>query len=161
MTKIRTADLIAGLNADEDLAWATYNRGKPLSPRQLAKQLNVYGISPKTVRHGKETPKGYDLEQFRDAFARYLPSPEKLPQHRNAETAPELAAHLDATVSPAQPSEVQAPVQPLASEVNNEEKELHWRAVGLDATSLDCGGVADTNGDLQDLGTATDSQFDF
>jgi putative DNA primase/helicase len=37
--KIKTADLIAALVDDEENSWATYNRGKPLTPRQLAKLL--------------------------------------------------------------------------------------------------------------------------
>lgn len=83
--KISTADLIEALCADEEAAWATYNRGKPLTPRQLARQLAAYGISSKTVRLGaKDTPKGYDKAQFADAFARYLAAPEKMPQHCNA-----------------------------------------------------------------------------
>ena len=48
--KISTVDLIEALVADEEKAWATYNRGRPLTPRQLAKQLAAYGIQPKTVR---------------------------------------------------------------------------------------------------------------
>lgn len=72
-TKISTVDLIAALCGDPEKAWATYNRGHPLSPRQLSKQLEPYGIRPKTVRmsFGK-TPKGYDVAQFDEAFARYL-----------------------------------------------------------------------------------------
>jgi sulfur transfer protein SufE len=70
--KICTADLISALILDDDKAWATYNRGKPLTPRQLAKQLSAYGIQPKTVRMKYGTPKGYDADQFADAFARYL-----------------------------------------------------------------------------------------
>lgn len=92
VTKISTADLIDNLTQDEEKAWATYNRGKAMSPRQLAKQLLPYAIKPKTIRFSdKHTPKGYDLAQFEDAFARYLaPAPEKLPPQRNgsdAETA--------------------------------------------------------------------------
>ncbi len=81
--KIRTTGLIEALVADDEKSWATYNRGNPLSPRQLAKQLAAYGIKSKTVRYGKETPKGYELSQFQDAFARYLAAPENLPQRRN------------------------------------------------------------------------------
>jgi putative DNA primase/helicase len=88
--KISTVDLIAALVADEDSAWATYNRGKPLSPRQLAKQLSAYGIKPRTVRTDQKsdekksrTPKGYYGSEFEDAFARYLAPPEKLPPQRN------------------------------------------------------------------------------
>ncbi len=82
--KISTVQLIEALCADEESGWATYNRGKPLSPRQLAKQLATYGINSKTVRLGPgNTPKGFDADQFADVFARYLAPPEKLPQQRN------------------------------------------------------------------------------
>ncbi|MDO8414483.1 MAG: DUF3631 domain-containing protein [Gallionellaceae bacterium] len=80
--KISTADLIAALCNDEENAWATYNRGKPLSPRQVARQLAAYGIASKTIRVGAyETPKGFELSQFSDAFVRYLSTPLNLPQH--------------------------------------------------------------------------------
>lgn len=72
-SKISSADLIEALTSDPDRAWATYNRGRPLTPRQLAAMLGGYGIKPKTVRLGPfETPKGYDRTQFADAFSRYL-----------------------------------------------------------------------------------------
>lgn len=75
--KISTSELIIALTNIEDGPWKTYNHGHPLSPRQLAKQLSYYGIKPKTVRVGKyDTPKGYDLEQFQDAFTRYLAEPD-------------------------------------------------------------------------------------
>jgi hypothetical protein len=80
VTKIRTGDLIRELTADDELPWATYNRGKAISPRQLSKQLGFYGIKSKTVRFGVSTPKGYEYSQFEDAFARYLTPPENLPQ---------------------------------------------------------------------------------
>jgi putative DNA primase/helicase len=76
---IKSADLIDQLIQDEDLGWSTYNRGKPFTPRQLAKLLGVYGIKPRTVRQPKtalepngSTPKGYEVADFKDAFDRYL-----------------------------------------------------------------------------------------
>lgn len=81
--RIRSIDLIDALCADAEAAWATYNNGRPLTPRQLSQLLSVYGISPKTVRHGRETPKGYEAAQFEDAFARYLGDVPELPQQRN------------------------------------------------------------------------------
>lgn len=73
VTRISTADLLAALILDDTEApWATYNRGKPLSPRQLGRLLDPYGINSKTVRFGPLTPKGFELTQFTDAFARYL-----------------------------------------------------------------------------------------
>lgn len=70
--RISTVDLISELCADDESPWATYNRGKPITTRQVACQLAVYGIASKTVRIGFSTPKGFELSQFSDAFARYL-----------------------------------------------------------------------------------------
>ncbi|MBX3640975.1 MAG: DUF3631 domain-containing protein [Nitrosomonas sp.] len=72
VTRISTADLIGALTEDEERSWATYNRGKPLSLRQLATKLRNYDIYSKTIRIGYETIKGYELNQFSDAFKRYL-----------------------------------------------------------------------------------------
>ena len=71
--KISTVELITELQKIEESPWATYNHGHPLSPRQLASQLAIYGIKSKTVRVGNyDTPKGCTRSQFDDAFARYL-----------------------------------------------------------------------------------------
>jgi putative DNA primase/helicase len=74
LEKISTVDLLKALCEDEEAAWCTYNRGNPLTPRQLSKRLSEYGISSKNVRlekHGNPQ-KGFELSQFHDAFARYL-----------------------------------------------------------------------------------------
>jgi putative DNA primase/helicase len=85
--RISTADLITALLRDDEKPWATYNRGQPISPRQLAKQLAAYGIKSKTVRLGSHTtPKGYEAAQFADAFARYLGDPSDT-QQRLADTS--------------------------------------------------------------------------
>ncbi len=79
--KISTADLITALIRDEEKPWAAYNRGHPITPRQLSKQLAAYGIKSKTVRLDRHnTPKGYEPSQFVDAFARYLDAPSDLGQ---------------------------------------------------------------------------------
>lgn len=96
--RISTADLIEALCADEELSWNTYNRGKPLSPRQLAKQLSGYGIASKSVRvSAYETPKGFELSQFSDAFVRYLDTPLNLPQH--PQQSPEANKHAACAVA--------------------------------------------------------------
>jgi len=70
---IPTADLLEKLTADPDMGWNTYNKGFPLTPRQLANNLKPYGIQPKTVRMDeKYTPKGYEVSDFQDAYDRYL-----------------------------------------------------------------------------------------
>ena len=127
-TKISTVDLIAALVADDEESWATYNRGKPLSPRQLAKQLGAYGIKSKTVRLGNgTTPKGYELSEFEDAFARYLAATPALPQRRNEPTDPIRVMALDVAHAPLDIRNGPTPQE--------------------NRTELDCGGVADKTGD--------------
>lgn len=95
--KISTAGLIDALVAVEDGPWKSYNHGHQLSPRQLAKQLALYGIKPKTVRVSKyDTPKGYDIDQFADAFVRYLSpaQPEKMPVEDDTATTDNLVTGL-------------------------------------------------------------------
>jgi len=75
--RISSADLISALCADDEKPWATYNRGQQIKPRQLAKKLKEYGITSKTIRVGvTATPKGYERDQFDDAFLRYVATPE-------------------------------------------------------------------------------------
>lgn len=59
----------------EHRPWPEWRSYRPITPRQIAQLLAPYRIGPKTVRLGDaNTPKGYDLDQFSDAFARYLPA---------------------------------------------------------------------------------------
>ncbi|WP_051937877.1 DUF3631 domain-containing protein [Ferriphaselus sp. R-1] len=88
--RITTAEMIGGLIEDDERPWATYNYGKPITPRQLAKLLSPYGIKSKTVRQGPySTPKGFELTQFEDAFDRYLTSP------KTPEEIPDTSATYD------------------------------------------------------------------
>jgi len=84
--RLSTALLIESLCEDTDRPWATWNKGKPINPHQLAKRLKGYDIAPVTFRvpEGK-TPKGYTLQQFNDAFRRYIPFSSATPQqtHKN------------------------------------------------------------------------------
>jgi len=71
--RIFTADLIEALCEDDEKPWATYNRGKSISPRQVAKKLKGYGIETnKTIRIGGRTARGFLKEQFSDVFSRYV-----------------------------------------------------------------------------------------
>jgi putative DNA primase/helicase len=73
--RISTADLITALCSDDEKTWATYNRGKQISPRQVARKLGEYGISSQTIRIGHSTAKGFLREWFDEAFSRYLAPP--------------------------------------------------------------------------------------
>lgn len=62
------------LTKDDESTWASWNRGKPISPHQLATRLSHFGIKSKDVRIATVVKKGFTIEQFKDAFNRYLPN---------------------------------------------------------------------------------------
>lgn len=76
--KVITSDTIAAeLNKDPTDIWIAYNRGGPITQRQIAHLLDAYDIHPDTVHpsgRSWDSKKGYKWEQFTDAFARYLPN---------------------------------------------------------------------------------------
>jgi putative DNA primase/helicase len=71
---ITTTELLNQLCNDDEAPWATYNRGHPLSPRQLAKRLGSFGLKPRTIRDGLVNAKGYVKSAFDEVFSRYLPA---------------------------------------------------------------------------------------
>ena len=69
-------ELIESLAQMSDKPWPEVCRGKPISERWLARNLSAFGIRPKLLRIGENDPaRGYELVEFDDAFARYLPIP--------------------------------------------------------------------------------------
>ena len=70
--RISTRELLNFLCEDEYAPWLTYDKGRPMTPRQLAIMLNAYGIAPQTIRTQVGTIKGYYRKQFDDLFGRYV-----------------------------------------------------------------------------------------
>jgi len=71
-----SSDVICeALGKMEDRPWPEWKRGKPITPRQLAKLLAGFEVSPNTIRIEGETAKGYTWEQLIDPFSRYLAFP--------------------------------------------------------------------------------------
>ncbi|MGA8678828.1 MAG: DUF3631 domain-containing protein, partial [Candidatus Acidiferrales bacterium] len=86
--RIPSADLAAALAEIETSPWGEWGKtGKPLSPAKLARLLRPYTIVPDSVRIGEKTPKGYQLEHFKDAFERYLPPDASVPPSPSAQSA--------------------------------------------------------------------------
>ena len=71
--RITSSKLIQELRKDSTGPWQTCGGSKGLSANQMAKLLGPYGIKPKTIRFGSQTLRGYEKDQFADAFERYLP----------------------------------------------------------------------------------------
>jgi putative DNA primase/helicase len=71
--EITTQALITALCADEERPWATWNKGKSISDRQVAKLLKQFPIVSEDVRPpGQGHAKGYKKARFLDPFERYL-----------------------------------------------------------------------------------------
>jgi hypothetical protein len=78
-----TTELLRYLIEIDDAPWSGFAKGKPMTARHLARLLHPYGILPKTIRFPTNgLAKGYEVADFKDACARYLPS------IRNSVTSP-------------------------------------------------------------------------
>lgn len=71
--RLFTTELLEGLVDDTEAPWLTWNKGRPMTARQLAGRLKQYSIVSKSIWIGTRSAKGYVLEDFRDSFTRYLP----------------------------------------------------------------------------------------
>jgi uncharacterized protein DUF3631 len=71
--RLYTAELLSALHEMEESPWGDYF-GKPITAHAVAKLLRPYHIEPRQFRDGQERKRGYSVDQFADAFARYVPS---------------------------------------------------------------------------------------
>ena len=76
--KVFSDELISRLCFDDEKRWATWNRGRPISPKQISDRLKDFDIQPRQIRIGAESRKGYRLIDFEEAFERYLPQVENV-----------------------------------------------------------------------------------
>jgi putative DNA primase/helicase len=70
--RLTTKELLRELVGLEGRPWADYGRGKGLSAHQLAAILRRFSIQTRNIRVAAGVVKGYFVEDFADAFARYL-----------------------------------------------------------------------------------------
>jgi hypothetical protein len=88
--RLFSEDLAEALAEIEGRPWAEWGKsGKPITKNGIAKLLKDYKITPSgTIRIGDRTAKGYYLQQFAEAFERYLgPHPPTEPSQRHKPTA--------------------------------------------------------------------------
>ncbi|MCA8199195.1 DUF3631 domain-containing protein [Burkholderia vietnamiensis] len=95
--RISMADLVGYLCDDEEKPWATWRSGKPMNARDLGKMLSDYGIKSKAVRIGYESPKGFDIDQFHETFARYLSFPSATAAPSVTRSHPNVGAGIGVT----------------------------------------------------------------
>jgi putative DNA primase/helicase len=71
--KLSSDDIILSLIELENRSWAEWRTGKSISKQGLAKLLKPLEIEPQKWREGSITVRGYHLNQFTEAFSRYIP----------------------------------------------------------------------------------------
>ena len=82
---LSSESIVAHLVSLEHRKWAELpTSGKPISKNRLAALLLQFEVTPRGVRVGDRTPRGYRLSDLADAFSRYLP-PNKAQQCNNAD----------------------------------------------------------------------------
>jgi hypothetical protein len=69
--RISSADLVAALVAMTDRPWGECSHGKPLTQNQLARRLKAFELRPRIMRVNGIPAKGYERDDFSDAFSRY------------------------------------------------------------------------------------------
>lgn len=96
VTRISSVDLLEHLCGDDEAPWATWTKGRPMTPRQLSKRLGDFGITSKPLRDISGVFKGYELSDFKDAFNRYL---KVTPHHTSDESVTRLQPNDSKTFS--------------------------------------------------------------
>jgi putative DNA primase/helicase len=72
-TRLFSEEVIERLHQIDDRPWPEYGRQrKPITKVQLSRLLKPFKINSATVWRDEHSAKGYKIEQFHDAFARYL-----------------------------------------------------------------------------------------
>jgi hypothetical protein len=117
--RIASGELATALGEIEESPWGP-RFGKPFDTRTLARHLKPFNIKPKTIRvdddDGSTTLKGYQREQFLDAWSRFapLPSLEKPSQPSQ----------------PSQPNEIKAsPTVPSVTKASQNRSPAPWAEV--------------------------------
>jgi hypothetical protein len=64
-----TEQLLTYLAGIDDAPWATFDQGKAITARHLARLLQPYGIFSKNIRVDNTVPKCYRVADFNKAFA--------------------------------------------------------------------------------------------
>jgi hypothetical protein len=71
--RMASAEIVEALGKREDRPWSESKGGRPITPRQLARLLKPFAVSPTTIWVAGRAIKGYLLTSFADAFGRYIP----------------------------------------------------------------------------------------
>jgi hypothetical protein len=72
--RMASAEIVETLGKREDRPWSKWKDDKPITPRQLARLLEPFAVSPTTIWNAGKAAKGYLLASFAPAFDSYVPA---------------------------------------------------------------------------------------
>jgi hypothetical protein len=96
--RLTTEALLEALHDLDESPWHDL-RGKPIDARGLARRLRKYDVRPDVHRFDDGAKRGYRIEDFHDAWTRYLPDPSTPVTHV---THPQQKGEATAEVTPVQ-----------------------------------------------------------
>jgi len=148
--RLASANVVSALHQLEERPWSEWGRqAKPITTRQVARLLAPFGITSKNIRIGADTPKGYEREDFVDAWTRYVPLLSATAPHMS--TGVGLQGIVSATQS--FPSSATAPhmstgvgLQGIVSATMSNHAPVADTGGQTRALSAECGAVADREG---------------
>ncbi len=109
--RLSSEEIVSELAIREDRPWGEWKSGKPITKHQLARLLKRFEIASKTIKlESSKTLKGYSLDQFSDAFSRYIPSQlvTASPSHNGAGLSPISRRNQTPGVTSSKTSETRA-----------------------------------------------------
>jgi Protein of unknown function (DUF3631) len=131
-----SAELVSRLHNVDDAPWADFD----LTTRRLAARLRGYGI--KAGHNAAKTARGYRLEDFSDAFARYLASAPVQTSETYAEQREPTDAY-EATDDPGRPARNERPRIPAGQVMFTDAGTLPGAGVPEHAACTECRGPLD------------------
>ena len=128
---VTTKVILDYLNDQDEETWSSWNDGKGMSSKELAKRMRAFEAGSKNKRLANGTiVKAYFWDDLKDAFDRFPPPPEK---ERSPPISPPIHTPLPATgASPATPlknQQVRPPILPLHVSVDIPRNSLQKRHV--------------------------------
>jgi hypothetical protein len=101
--RLSSKTIVARLIARDDRPWGEWRSGRPITLRQIARLLRPFRIKPRDIRFGTKVLKGYERDQFADAWSRYLPDDAQQPRHPSQDGENAMTSHrnMDGSVADA------------------------------------------------------------
>jgi hypothetical protein len=91
--RMASVEIVEALVKREDRPWSKWKGGKPITPRQLARLLEPFAVSPTTIWSAGRAAKGYLLASFAGAFVRYVPARDTPPNGSRGIRNPQKSAN--------------------------------------------------------------------